>query len=478
MQNICTTYGEGDIELSKTENSFKNRLMWYLLGAIVFSAAIAFGCGYLLVQLGNKAIERIFNNEEVNKTYQYRYMEDLQDFVTTKRIGVANIDELNDWTEDNSYVYVAIYQNNRVIFNSDYSYTETVRVGDAETESAGLQDSHTEQEYRTDNELIDSDKLYTLVLTDGSTASVDMFCYDYWKYNNYLWVFFVGLAVCIFIIILAKLLKVKFSYINQIEKELQILEGGNLEYPITIKGEDEIGNLARGIEQMRLSIIENQDKEKKMQQANKDLVTATSHDLRTPLTTLTGYLEILNMDREKSPEQRKRFLQLSLDKTKEIKELSDELFEYFLIYGEDQHEVDVEAGSAYGLVMDLIENQFLSLEEEGYQIVAHNHIEEGEVCLIHVRYMQRVLNNILSNLNKYADKAAPIEIIANKEQNYLVLRIRNKVKENLDKHESTNIGLITCERIMRLQHGEFKSYEVEGEFTVKLVIPLMKGRNE
>ena len=92
--------------------------------------------------------------------------------------------------------------------------------------------------------------------------------------------------------------------------------------------------------------------------------------------------------------------------------------------------------------------------------------------------MQRVLNNILSNLNKYADKAAPIEIIANKEQNYLVLRIRNKVKENLDKHESTNIGLITCERIMRLQHGEFKSYEVEGEFTVKLVIPLMEGRNE
>lgn len=464
--------------MSKMENSLKNRLMWYLLGGIIFSAAIAFGCGYLLVQIGSKAVEKIFNNEEVNKTYQYRYMEDLQDYVTTKRIGVSNIDELAKWTEDNSYVYVAIYQNNRVIFNSDYAYTETVDIDENEIDGAQLQDSYTQQEKDSENELIDSDKLYTLVLTDGSTASVDMFCYDYWKYNNYLWIFSVCLAVCIFIIILAKLLKVKFSYINQIEKELQILEGGNLEYPITIKGEDEISNLARGIEQMRLSIIENQEKEKKMQQANKDLVTAMSHDLRTPLTTLTGYLEILNMDREKSPEQKKRFLQLSLDKTKEIKDLSDELFEYFLIYGEDRHEVDVEAGSAYGLVMDLIENQFLSLEEDGYQIVAHNHIEEGDVCLIHVRYMQRVLNNILSNLNKYADKSQPIEIIANKEQNYLVLRIRNKIKENLDKHESTNIGLVTCERIMRLQHGEFKSYEVEGEFTVKLAIPLIKGRSE
>ena len=120
----------------------------------------------------------------------------------------------------------------------------------------------------------------------------------------------------------------------------------------------------------------------------------------------------------------------------------------------------------------------MNLEEDGYEIVAHNHIDEGDICLIHVRYMQRVLNNILSNLNKYADKNQPIEIIASKEQNYLVLRIRNKVKENLDRHESTNIGLITCERIMKLQHGEFKKYEMEGEFTVKLVIPLMKGKEE
>ena len=221
MRNICIIFGGGDIELSKMENSLKNRLMWYLLGGIIISAAIAFGCGYLLVRIGSKAVEKIFNNEEVNKTYQYRYMEDLQDYVTTKRVGVSNIDELAKWTEDNSYVYVAIYQNNRVIFNSDYAYTETVDINENEIDAAQLQDSYTQQEKNSENELIDSDKLYTLVLTDGSTASVDMFCYDYWKYNNYLWIFSVCLAVCIFIIILAKLLKVKFSYINQLSQVLQ-----------------------------------------------------------------------------------------------------------------------------------------------------------------------------------------------------------------------------------------------------------------
>ena len=86
--------------------------------------------------------------------------------------------------------------------------------------------------------------------------------------------------------------------------------------------------------------------------------------------------------------------------------------------------------------------------------------------------MQRVLNNILSNLFKYADVDKPIEISATTEQDYLVLKVRNGIRENLEIHESTKIGLITCERIMKLHHGEFQKYVVEGDFTVKLTIPM------
>lgn len=462
---MYTTFGEGDIELSRAVCTLKTKLMWYLLGGIAVALVISVGCGYLLVQGGTYAIEKIYNNEQTNRTFQQRYMENLQSYVTNQQIKVENITQLQGWVESNPYVYISIYQNNRVIFNSDDMYPD--EDGKNQIDSVPLVDTY------TSNELIDSDKMYTLALTDGSTASVDMFCYDYWKYNNYIWVVSICLCICLFICILANLLKVKFSYIDQIENELQILEGGNMEYPITIKGEDELGNLARGIEQMRLSVIENMQKEKMMLQANKDLVTSMSHDLRTPLTTLTGYLELLSMDRVTEPEQRRRYLELSLAKTKEIKELSDELFEYFLIYGENRNRIDVEPVPAYELVMDLVENQFLSLEEQGFQVIAHNHVDENTGnCLIHVKYMQRVLNNILSNLCKYADVAKPIEIIANREQGYVVIRIRNGIRENLDEHESTNIGLITCNRIMKLQHGKFQTYAVEGEFIAKLVIPL------
>lgn len=464
MQNIFTTSGEGDIGLFRIWDTFQTKLAWYLIGCVILSGLCAFGCGYLVVYFGQDFIESRFDDQKVNRAFQVKYVEDLQDFVITNNITAANVSEVKDWTDENTYVYLAIYQNNKVIFNSDYNYYDTV------TETVSGEETEVVIE---DTTLLDEEYLYRFSFSDGTAASVDIFCYDYWQYYYYIWGIGIGFGILIFVSLLTKLLRHKLDYINDIEKELQILEGGNLEYPITIKGRDELGNLARGIEQMRLSIIENMKKEQQMLQANKDLVTSMSHDLRTPLTTLTGYLEILNMDHIKDEDQRKHYLELSLAKTREIKKLSDELFEYFLIYGEDRKRIDVEPVPAYALVMDLIENQFLGLEEEGFTINSVNHIDENSGnCLINSQYMQRVLNNILSNLFKYADMDKPIEISAVTEQDYLVLKVRNGIRENLEIHESTKIGLITCERIMKLHHGEFQKYVVEGNFAVKLTIPM------
>lgn len=463
MQNICIISGEGDTVLFKIPNIFKTNLTWYLLGCIIIAGLISFSCGYLVIQLGFDFVENVYDAQGMNKTFQVEYMEDLQSYVAKNQITADSISELEKWTDKNTYVYLSVYQNNRVIFNSDYTYYDE-------------NSENNEEDIVVEDDQLESEYLYRLALADGSVARVDIFCYDYWKFNYYVWIVGVIFGVILFISIFTKLFRRKVQYINQMERELQILEGGNLEYPITIKGEDEISNLARGIEQMRLSIIENMQKEKQMLQANKDLVTAMSHDLRTPLTTLTGYLEILNMNHIENEEQRQHYLQLSLAKTREIKELSDELFEYFLIYGEARKRIDVEPVPAYALVMDLIENQFLGLEEEGFKLSSVNRIEENVGnCMINAQYMQRVLNNILSNLEKYADKERPIEVSAVKEQNFLVIRVRNGIRKNLEPHESTKIGLITCERIMRLHHGEFLRYEVEDEFTVKLLIPMENG---
>ena len=458
MQNICITSGEEDTALFKIKNAFKSKLTWYLLGCVIISGVIAFLIGYLLVNWGVNYVDNIFDDQNNNQNLQIRYIKDLQYFITEENITTDTISRLKNWTDENSYVYLAVYQNNKVVFNSDYTYE------DSETEV--MVEDVQESEY-----------LYQLILADKRVVSADIFCYDYWKYYYYIYGAGVAIGVLLFITIITMLLQKKVRYINSIAKELQILEGGNLEYPITVKGNDEIGNLARGIEQMRLSIMDNMKKEQQMMQVNKDLVTSMSHDLRTPLTILNGYLEILNMDHVKDEEQRKHYLELSLARTKEIKELSDDLFEYFLIYGENEKRIDVEAVPVCMLAEDLIENQFLRLEEEGYKLSGINQTnEQSGNCMINIKYMHRVLNNIISNLEKYADKEVPIEVSASVEQSFMIIRVRNGIRRNLDEHESTKIGLITCDRIMRLHHGEFKKYEAENEFTVKLAIPIENKR--
>ena len=217
--------------------------------------------------------------------------------------------------------------------------------------------------------------------------------------------------------------------------------------------------------------MENNRKEQSALQANKNLVTAMSHDLRTPLTTLTGYLEILNDMGYIDEEKKRHYLELSLEKTREIKELSDELFEYFLVYEEEQRRIDVEPVPAYELVMDLIENQFLHLEEDGYVISGDNKVDEtAGNCLINPQYMRRVLNNILSNLTKYAEKNNEIKVSGKVDEGRLFIVVSNMIRANIDPHESTKIGLITCERIMKLQGGSFEAYEENGRFYDKLVL--------
>lgn len=468
MQSICITSGEGDIALYSIRDTFKSKLTWYLAGCVLLSAAIAGAIGYVIFYFATDYVEQLFDDQDINKTWQVKYLEDLQEYVDQNAITSDNLDKLANWTEDNPYVYLSVYQNRQIVFNSDYAYAES------------LTDSYTVEENiietaEEESEVSEMEYLYRLVLADGIVARVDIFCYDYWKYNYYVWGVAVIVAVLLFVAILTRLIHKKIRYINEMTKELQILEGGNLEYPITIKGNDEIANLARGIEQMRISIIDNIRKEQQMLQGNKELVTSMSHDLRTPLTTLTGYLEMLVMGNVTDEEKCKHYLELSLTKSREIKQLSDDLFEYFLIYGENDKRIEVEPVPAAALAEDLISNQLLGLEEEGYVISGINNIPlEAGNCMINVKYMQRVLNNLISNLQKYADKESPIEISANVEQQYMVLRVRNMISKNLEPHESTKIGLITCERIMKLHHGEFQRFESEGEFTVKLVIPMEK----
>lgn len=106
--------------------------------------------------------------------------------------------------------------------------------------------------------------------------------------------------MAVFALMLVMLIRGKIRYIDLMEQEIQILKGGDLDYRITVKGKDELASLAAEIDAMRCAIKERQQKEEEAGKANRELVTAMSHDLRTPLTSLLGYVDILQMEKGKT----------------------------------------------------------------------------------------------------------------------------------------------------------------------------------
>lgn len=123
----------------------------------------------------------------------------------------------------------------------------------------------------------------------------------------------------------------RMKYLKKIRQQALEMAGGNLAYPITVTGNDEISSLAQELDYLRCTLKEQIEEERKSYQANRELIRAVSHDLRTPLTTLYGYLEILNRGMGK-PEQYGRYLKRCLDKTEEIRNMSDRMFEYTLVF--------------------------------------------------------------------------------------------------------------------------------------------------
>lgn len=123
----------------------------------------------------------------------------------------------------------------------------------------------------------------------------------------------------------------RMKYLKKIRQQALEMAGGNLECPIKVAGNDEISSLAQELDYLRCALKEQIEEERKSYQANRELIRAVSHDLRTPLTTLYGYLEILNKGLGK-PEQRGMYLKRCLDKTEEIRNMSDRMFEYTLVF--------------------------------------------------------------------------------------------------------------------------------------------------
>lgn len=438
---------------TKNRSIWKNRLTLELLGMCAAALLIAIAAANLA---RNIAVDWIYNVVYSDEKYEQDItdmLQSLQDYVQEEQVTEDNIKQLVNWVRKQKNVYVTFYR-------------------DIDELLGPFMANSGDEPYEVDTEY--ESMYYTVNLYDGTPIKVQLEVYLDMNYMYWADVAMYVTGGIVFLLLLLLMIHHKIRYINRLESELKILGGGNLEYPITIKGNDEITSLAEGITALKNGFLEEQQMKAEAEKANMELVTAMSHDLRTPLTSLIGYLELLNMHRYEDEEQLKKYLEYCRKKAFQMKKVSDRLFEYFLVYGREEKGLQLQKIPSVELVEDLCNGQFFDWQDHDGTIECQ--IEELKgIVQVDSEYMQRVMDNLISNLKKYGDPVYPLRIEASEQPDMLHIQVTNHIRDRKDHPESTQIGLKTCRKIMENHGGNFTWKQENNEFMITITLPLVNA---
>lgn len=241
--------------------------------------------------------------------------------------------------------------------------------------------------------------------------------------------------------------------IGALSRETGILMAGDLEHAISVLGRDELSGLGEDIERLRRSVLERLEGEREAVGANSRLVTSLSHDIRTPLTKLTGYLDILTYKRYQTQAEHDEFLCLASEKAAQLKTLTDQLFAGAQVGAPSSPpEQPPEAVDGAALLGQLLEEQCGDLRREGFAVEPPVF---GRDFTLYLRTEDavRVFDNLFANLRKYADPAFPVSVLLTDSPETVTLTIENRVLLDPDRTDSHGLGIPTIRDLMARSGG-------------------------
>ena len=173
-------------------------------------------------------------------------------------------------------------------------------------------------------------------------------------------------------------------------------------------GDDELTTLARCLDSMRVTLRQQQEEEAKASAKVKNLITEMSHDLRTPPTTLLLYTEIVRSRKYENDAQKDDYLNKIDTKARQLKQLSDNLFEYALVTRDTVVTLDPPAYFSRIFEEPLAE-MVDALQQRGFAC-ALDLGSEDLMLTVKMQYIRRIFDNITSNAIKYADPGREISV--------------------------------------------------------------------
>ena len=189
----------------------------------------------------------------------------------------------------------------------------------------------------------------------------------------------------------------------KLKKATQNIKEGNLDFVLEVEGDDEFSELCRDFEEMRKRLKESAEEKVLLDKENKELISNISHDLKTPITAVKGYVEGIMDGVADTPEKMDRYVKTIYNKTNEMDHLINDLTFYSKI---DTNRIPYTFSklNVEDYFSDCAEEVGLELETRGIELVYANYVESGVQVIADGEQIRRVIHNIISNAIKYMDK--------------------------------------------------------------------------
>ena len=217
-----------------------------------------------------------------------------------------------------------------------------------------------------------------------------------------------SVSVVLILILTASMMAVWIysGMINPIRK-LQIatknIMEDNLDFTIEAETNDEIGELCQNFEEMRKRLKEYSEERLNNERQNRELISNISHDLKTPLTAVRGYVEGIIDGVADTPEKMDHYIKTIYNKTNEMTRLVNELTLYSQI-NTNRIPYNFNKINVSDYFRDCVEDLAIELESKNVSLQYMNYVSDDTLIIADPEQLGRVINNIISNTLKYMDK--------------------------------------------------------------------------
>ena len=214
-----------------------------------------------------------------------------------------------------------------------------------------------------------------------------------------------------------------------------------------------------------------QEQEKKARQEKDELMRNMAHDLRTPLTGVMTYVDVMKLENEAYAENMKNLNFIS-EKVLDIRTQVDNLLDFSIAGSQRPIELDASMDVEY-IFGDYLSDVCAQLMKSNYEVDAEGISFKQVKVAVNMAFLTRIFSNLTDNIYKYADNKKPVVMKTAFTKKTFSVEIGNGVCDNKTLLKSAGIGLKSVDAMMRRMNGSMSFKREHGRFWVKLEFPIV-----